>query len=117
MAKRRVSLKLEPGECEAVKAFAKERGITISKAGRELIRQSLGIGGGQLELKGVIRQLTIMEKRTRRAQIAAYRAYAGVVELIRFIAKDDDVVREILEALVDKSGETIRKEEERGDYK
>ena len=117
MAKRRVSLKLEPGECESVKAFAKEHGITISKAGRELIRQSLGMGGDQLGLTGVIRQLAIMEKRTRRAQIAAYWAYAGVVELIRFIAKDERVTREVLDALVERSGETLRKEEERGDYR
>jgi hypothetical protein len=117
MAKRRVSLKLEPGECEAMKDFAKEHGITISKAGRELIRQSLGMGGGPLELKGVIRQLTIVEKRSRRAQIAAYRAYAGMIELIRFISKDNRIASEIIEVLVEKSSETLRKEEEKGDYR
>lgn len=117
MTKRCVGLKLEPGEYETLRAFAREHRLTVSTAGREMIRQSLGMGGDQLGLKGVIRQLTIMEKRTRRSQIAAYRAYAGIVELVRFIAKDERVTREVLDALVERSGETLRKEEERGDYR
>lgn len=114
MAKRRVSLKLEPGECEALKAFAKDRRLTLSAAGRDLVRQGLGMGGQQHD---AMHQLTIVEKRSRRAQIAAYRAYAGVVELIRFISKDDRTAGEVIDALVEKSGETLRKEEERGDYR
>jgi len=113
--KRLVGLKLKPIEREALEAFAKEHRLTVSSAGRELIRQALGMSGQQPE--GIVRQLTIIEKRSRRAQIAAYRAYAGIVELIRFLVKDDQAVREVLEALVEKSTETLRKEEERGDYK
>lgn len=116
MVKRRVSFRLEPGECEALKAFAKDHRSTHSSAGRELIRQGLGMSG-RGELQAFARQLAIMEKRTRRAQIASYRAYAGIVELIRFIAKDERVTREVLDALVERSGETLRKEEERGDYR
>jgi len=116
MAKREVTLRLEPGECEALKAFAKEHRLTVSAVGRELIRQGLDMGG-HLDLQNVTRQLAILDKRCRRAQIAAYRAYAGIVELIRFIAKDERVTREVLDALVERSGETLRKEEERGDYR
>lgn len=115
MAKRQVSFKLEPGECVALETFAKEHRLTIFSAGRELIRQGLGMTGPQME--GVIHRLAVIEKQSRRAQIAAYRAYAGMVELIRFIAREDDVAREMLETLVEKSGETLRKEEERGDYR
>jgi len=114
MAKRRMSFKLEPGECEALKALARERRLTVSSAGRELIRQGLGMTGTQIE--SIVHQLSIIEKRARRAQIAAYRAYAGIAELIRFIAKEDDAAQEILEALVKKSDDTPRKENERGDY-
>jgi hypothetical protein len=114
MAKQRMSFKLEPGECEALKVLAKERRLTVSSTGRELIRQGLGMTDTQIE--SVVHQLEIVEKRSRRAQIAAYRAYAGMVELIRFIAKEGDAAEEILEALVRKSRETLRKESERGDY-
>jgi hypothetical protein len=114
MAKRRVSFKLEPGECDSLKGFAKERRLTLSAASRELIRQGLGMGGQQHEAR---HHLAIIEKRCRRAQIAAYRAYAGVVELIRFMSKDHRIAGEILELLVEKSNETFRKEEERGDYR
>jgi len=117
MAKREVSLKLDPGEREALKAFAKEHGLTLSAAGRALIRQGLRMNGHE-ELRDVTRQLAIIEKRSRRAQIASYRAYAGIVELIRFIAKDaPQVAREIQDSLVEKSSETLRKEEDRGDYR
>lgn len=116
MVKRRVSFRLDSGEYEALKAFAKDHRSTFSAAGRELIRQGLGMSD-RGELQAFARQLAIIEKRSRRAQIAGYRTYAGIVELIQFIAKDDSVVREVLEALVEKSSETLRKEEERGDYK
>ena len=117
MAKRRVSFKLAPEECEALKAFSSERGFTISAGGRELIRHGLGMNGRQ-EIQSLAERLGIIEKRCRRAQIAAYRAYAGIVELIRFIARDDSrATGKILEALVEKSNETLRKEEDRGDYR
>jgi hypothetical protein len=116
MVKRRVSFRLDSGEYEALKTIAKDHRSTFSAAGRELIRQGLGMSG-RGELQAFARQLKIIEKRSRRAQIGAYRTYAGIVELIRFIAKDDNVVREVLETLVEKSSETLRKEEERGDYK
>jgi len=117
MTKREVSLKLDPKEREALKAFAKEHGLTLSAAGRALIRQGLRMTGPE-ELQGVTRQLAIIEKRSRRAQIASYRAYAGIVELICFIAKDaPHAAGEIQDSLVEKSSETLRREEERGDYR
>jgi len=117
MARKEVSLKLDPGEREALKAFAREQGMTVSAAGRQLIRRGLGMDGAA-ELKTLARQLAIIETRSRRAQIAAYRAYAGIVELIRFLTKDDPrVAGEILDVLVEKSSEILRKEEDRGDYR
>lgn len=115
MVKRRVSFRLDSGECEVLKAFAKDHRSTLSAAGRELIRQGLGMSS-RGELQAFARQLGIIEKRSRRAQIDGYWTYAGIVELIQFIAKDDNVVREVLEALVEKSSETLRREVERGDY-
>lgn len=113
MAKQRVSFKLEPGECDSLKGFAKDHRLTLSAASRELVRQGLGMGGLSHD---ALHQLALIEKRCRRAQIAAYRAYAGVVELIRFMSKDSRIAGEILESLVEKSNDTFRKEEERGDY-
>jgi len=114
MAKRCVSFKLEAGECEALKALARERRLTVSSTGRELIRQGLGMTGTPIE--NLFHKLAIIRKQSRRSQIAAYRAYAGMVELIRFIAREDETAEEILEALVKKSRETLRKESDRGDY-
>lgn len=117
MAKQPVCSKLEGSEFAALGEFAKERRLTRSAAGRELIRLGLGIAGQDESIKKLINRLEAIEKRTRRAQIAAYHAYAGVIEIIKFIAKDDALARQMMENLVKKTRESIEKEETRGDYR
>lgn len=117
MAKQPICSKLEGSEFAALGEFAKERHLTRSAAGRELIRLGLGLTGGDESIKKLIDRLETIEKRTRRAQIATYRAYAGVMEIIKFIAKDDALARQMMENLSKKSQESLEREETRGDYR
>ncbi len=116
MAKKPVCAKLEASESEALGAFAKEHHLTRSAAGRELIRRGLGMGG-EASIKKLIDRLEVIERRTRRAQIAAYRAYAGVIEMIQFMVKDNAAAKQMMENLVKKSQESLEREEARGDYR
>ncbi len=117
MAKQPVCLKLKTSELEALVAYAKDRGLSRSAAGRELIRHGLWRVGEERSIVKLINRLEILETRTHRAQIASYRAYAGIIEIIKFIAKDDVLIGQMIDSMVSRSRETLKKEEAKGDYR
>ncbi|MFQ5781031.1 MAG: hypothetical protein ACE5HN_09650 [Nitrospiria bacterium] len=117
MAKQPVCLKLETSELAALGVYAKDRGLSRSAAGRALILRGLGRAAEEASIRKLIDRLGILETRTRRAQIAAYRAYAGVIEIIQVIARNDADAEQMIDSMVRKSRETLKKEEARGDYR
>jgi len=117
MAKQPVCLKLKTSEIEELVAYAKDQGLSRSAAGRELIRRGLGRVEAERSMIKLIGRLAILETRTHRAQIASYRAYAGIIEIIKFIAKDDVFIGQMIDNMVKRSRESLKKEEAKGDYR
>lgn len=117
MAKQPVCFKLKTSELEALETYAKDHSQTRSAAGRQLILRGLGMAEEETSIKKLIDRFEILETRTRRAQIASYRTYAGVIEIIRFTGKDDEVIEEMIDCMVKRSRETLKKEETKGDYR